>query len=284
MRQIYDFSRENTALLAGLVDRCGSWWVASSPQEVQELEANRAALASVGVASELRTAAEACRALGATGLGPALFLPEDGRVQVEQAIAALEARAVAAGAEIRRSGQAAHVEAAVTVVAAGAWSSDVHPWFDGLVHGIREQVRVGTVSTRETGVFRAGQGYVFGAVRGGELRLGGARWATPHLEVGEREPVVVDVVQQKLDAFAKRAWPASEVASRHAYISAGTCDGLPLIGPIPGSPDIVACAGFGGNDWGLALRAARAVADGLLTGTSDGVPKLFRSSRMRRRG
>jgi glycine/D-amino acid oxidase-like deaminating enzyme len=109
----------------------------------------------------------------------------------------------------------------------------------------------------------------------GAIVASGCRWASPHLEEGETEPVVVDGVQARVEGVLREHFPdlaTVAIERRWATIETTTCDGLPIVGPIPGRPRRIACAGWHGNGPGFAVRAARAVADGLLFGRPEGVP------------
>ena len=96
----------------------------------------------------------------------------------------------------------------------------------------------------------------------------GCRWATAHMEVGETdETVQVDLIEQKLLQAIQGLTGSSttfEVLQRWSGIMALTCDGLPLVGPVPGGSRRAVCAGFNGQELGFALQAARAVSTGLL--------------------
>ena len=113
----------------------------------------------------------------------------------------------------------------------------------------------------------------------GSVVVSGCRWATPHLEVGEDDDTVIsEAVNARLEAVLRQHWPMlQDAAITHRWTSIMTfsCDGLPIIGPLPGRPRIIACGGFGGFSPTLAPRAARAVVDGILTGESPGVPASF---------
>jgi glycine/D-amino acid oxidase-like deaminating enzyme len=86
-------------------------------------------------------------------------------------------------------------------------------------------------------------------------------------------------VDEKLHTMLGRLWPGIVATRSWAGIAAFTCDGLPLVGPLPGHPRQVACVGYGGADWSFALRAGQAVADGLLTGETQGLPARFSPAR-----
>lgn len=111
------------------------------------------------------------------------------------------------------------------------------------------------------------------ADRGG-LTLAGARWAEPHLGVGDAHrcplsPAVLD----KLTALAAQDFGvASPPDERCAVITWESCDGLPLVGPLPGTPRELACTGFGAATLPYGLAAARALVDGLLGRAGPALP------------
>jgi glycine/D-amino acid oxidase-like deaminating enzyme len=232
------------------------------------------------------------------GAGPSFELDGDGVVEPSLALDALAARARSAGAAqvsgevlavdedaagllVRLGpGPVRTVRAEVVVYAAALGSAAIEPYFEDKLVPIREQaVWTAPVAERFPGAWRLGFGLTFLRQRAdGGLVVGGCRWATPHLEVGERAPVTVDKVQDRIDAFAKRHLPPLTVLERRAWIETHTCDGLPIVGPLPGAARRIACVGFCGNDWGLAPAAAQAVADGLL-GEVTAVPSFLSASR-----
>jgi glycine/D-amino acid oxidase-like deaminating enzyme len=116
----------------------------------------------------------------------------------------------------------------------------------------------------------------------GALDAVGARWATPHMEVGETEPVPAPAVDAMLERLTRHAFPeAGARAGSWAGIVGESCDNLPFFGPIPGRPREIACAGFG--FWGLPViwRAAAAIAAGLLGDASAEVPRTLSTGRFR---
>ncbi len=117
----------------------------------------------------------------------------------------------------------------------------------------------------------------------GAIHLSGCRWATPHLEMGETDDTVIsEAVDQRLTAFLHQHWPSlaqTPITHRWTAIMTFTCDGLPILGPLPGRPRIISCGGFGAYSPSFALRAAQAVTNGILTGDSPGVPECFTTRR-----
>lgn len=114
----------------------------------------------------------------------------------------------------------------------------------------------------------------------GGLDAAGARWATPHMEVGETAPVPEPRVTAMLERLTRAAFPdAGAVVSARAGIVGESCDGLPIVGPIPGRPRAIVCTGFGVAGLSYALPCARAVVDGLLGRPTGGVPAPLRVTR-----
>jgi len=301
-REVFTFSRENLDLLAAEtpVDRCGGLWGAVDDRERGQLQANRDALAAVGVGAEPWEPEQVAAATGGTDFGPALHLPGEGLIDPARAVHDLARAAEAAGATIHvgcpvrdlaRESAGVRIDlpgrsllADVVVLAAEPRLPSIHEFFEDKITPYREQaVLTGAVDLPLRVGLRAQYGYftVRPAPDGG-LVVRGARWATQHMEVGETAEVPSTKVQAKIDAFVQQRFPAAAAAGvtdRWAWIEAMTCDGLPIVGPLPGSVRFVSCAGFGGNETGLGIRAARAVADGLLTGRAPGVPSFFSPER-----
>jgi glycine/D-amino acid oxidase-like deaminating enzyme len=114
----------------------------------------------------------------------------------------------------------------------------------------------------------------------GLLDASGARWATPHMEVGETVPEPEPRVTAMLERLTRHAFPGvGAVRGVRAGIVGESCDGLPIVGPVPGRPRIVVCTGFGVAGLTYALPCARAVVDGLLDRPGAGVPAVFRVTR-----
>jgi glycine/D-amino acid oxidase-like deaminating enzyme len=113
----------------------------------------------------------------------------------------------------------------------------------------------------------------------GGVEAAGARWATPHMEVGETDPTPNPRVTAVLERLTREELGVGAIRGVRAGIVGESCDGLPIVGPIPGRPREVACLGFGGNGLAYALPCARAVVDGLLGRPGPGVPPALRVTR-----
>ncbi|MBW6421187.1 FAD-binding oxidoreductase [Rhizobium sp. XQZ8] len=66
----------------------------------------------------------------------------------------------------------------------------------------------------------------------------------------------------KLKEKLTKLWPKANATISHAWCGAfgETSDGLPLIGPVPGSPNIFAAYGYGGNGITFSYLASRMIA------------------------
>jgi glycine/D-amino acid oxidase-like deaminating enzyme len=285
----------------GLLDRCGGLWAALDGREPDDIEQSAAALTRLGIPAEAIDADEAERKTGAYNLGPALWLPQDGRIDPWPALVSLAEAAEAAGALLL--GQCAarvlpeadsrvrvaigdHVlHAEAVVVAAGAQSGQVEPTLEHHITAVREQALLTEPCFAwYGGIPRAGHAYTSWRQQpDGHLLVSGCRWASPHLEVGEDDDThISERIQTKIETFFRRALPAAEeiaVIDRWAWVFAVARDGLPLVGPLPGDPTRLVIAGTGATGAGMEFALGASVAQGLLTGESA-VPDFLAANRL----
>lgn len=296
-REVYDFGRQSVDLLAERtpVARTGGLWVALDDREGAQMDANAAALERMGVTAVVLPEGAVEEMIG-EAFGPALLVTEDALVDPAAAVADLAGAAEGLGARIfvrsrvtgvervdagvRVSVDGGSIVADVVVLAAEAASVDVHEFFHDKITPVREQALITAPTTLPLCVGIRGQQGWFGARTdvGGRLVVRGARWSTPHFEVGETEAVPGGPVAERLEGLLRARFPSLSgvpIVDRWAWIDAASCDGLPIVGPMPGSPRFLCLAGFNGNEAGLGVRAARVVADGLLTGRAPGLPQGF---------
>lgn len=184
------------------------------------------------------------------------------------------------GQALRVDGESWRIEAELVVASAGAWAPGVEPWFREKVFPVRAQHRFEPHSKGPEFMGRSQHGYVtWGAARGGRV-ISGCRWASPHLEIGESEHQLNSKVALKLREFSQRLPQFSnEEVMEWTSIMGFSCDGLPILGPIPGQPRKIACVGFNGQDLSLAMACAEQVARGIVEGGTAGISARLLSSR-----
>jgi len=108
----------------------------------------------------------------------------------------------------------------------------------------------------------------------------GARWATPHLEVGETAAHPEPRVTAALVRLLAQDHGSHVTGSARVGVVAESCDGLPIVGPIPGRPRVVACVGFGAQGWSWGPGAVRSVVDGLLGRPTPPLPPTLSARRL----
>ena len=281
-----------------LLDRTGALMAAGMPQETEQHPVDAEALNTLGITAEPWAPEEVAARTGTAEFGPGLWVPSAGLL-ARDAATRLATKAQTAGARFVLSTpvtglhsdgamttvhtSSGSTDADVVILATGAQLAQVDPWFEDKCYPVRTQL-LATEPLESALPFpiRTQLGHAQ-LVPGPEQCLisSGCRWATPHLEAGEADDTIVSVqVHDKLTQLTLRHRPdASAPTHQWAGIMAFTCDGLPLLGPIPGRSRIISCTGFAGHQATLGLGAARAIADGLLGQSHIHVPDPFALSR-----
>jgi glycine/D-amino acid oxidase-like deaminating enzyme len=315
-RALLDATAWNLDLLEdhGLMERCGALFPAMGALEAEELAASLALHAAWGDPVDGWSAEEVAARTGATGFGGGRFDPRGGRVRPRAAILALAERARAAGAalctgvEVLRVtdagddnrvvalaqpqsgvGEAILVEvrASVVIYAGDHRLGGIDSFFLDKVHGVRlqQQRRASAIGLRApTFPISTQFSYAWAcASEAGGLITGGCRWATPHLEVMETDEEVQNpLVDAKITSVVAGRWPGwaeAPVVERWSLIATFTCDGLPLVGPLPGRATEHALCGWNGRPWSWAMAAATDLAERLLRGGPSRLPAQLAPSR-----
>jgi glycine/D-amino acid oxidase-like deaminating enzyme len=279
------------------VDRAGTYRVSLGEPEWREWQTSARLLEQWGVDSrELSSAEVETEGLGC-GFDGAVWIGGEGQVALGSLLDALEAKLhgraevrtgtarvdkTLGGVTLQTADGAVHAE--VAILAAGANSRSVHPWFKPMVFPVRVQ------SLHIPGARLPGPALVrhrFEAWTSDAAGVGfvGCRWAEqPEMEAGVTDDgSVSDLVIERSREFLGRHHPDLDLAGARASagITAFSCDGLPLVGPLPGEPRVHALCGWGG--WGLSWigAAAEDVAAAVLgSGTVDAIPAALRPRRM----
>lgn len=287
-KQITRFTREGVALWGPRIDPVGVGYLPKGKGECEELEDNLKALSMLGVA------AEPWEDHGFPMLGKGWRQPQGGTFDPQTSMCEL-----AKGVRIVANQKVVSIEddgfdlmvhtdknrrvrADLVVMTGGA---QVTPWAKAKFHPVRHQA-LATEATEAVLPFPAHLQYGYTSIRQtveGRIVAAGCRWASPHMEVGETDDTIINpAVHTKLMGFLHQHFPSTanlDVTHQWSAIMTFSCDGLPVIGPLPGRPRIISCGGFGAFGPSLSLRAAKAVVDGITTGESPGVPACFSTQR-----
>jgi glycine/D-amino acid oxidase-like deaminating enzyme len=257
-RAYVQLTRQSGGLLREELEVTAGGWRVGIRDEAKELQDAVAASSRLGLESRLTD----------TPLGRARLVPEDGTVDLSPLTADIRSSTVTAIDE----GDRLHLHGAdlqcEVVLLCGDWRlAQLAGWFADKLTPVRAQALLldGAVEAGGSGQW----GHLYWANSPDGLLVGGARWATPHMESGETDPSPNPRVSERLRAFAAQHWPDATERGERAHIRTYTCDNLPIVGPMPGRSRVVCCAGFGENELALAPVAARVVVDGVLTGRSD---------------
>ena len=112
----------------------------------------------------------------------------------------------------------------------------------------------------------------------GRFLLGGGRQHYRADEGDTTEDRISPGVQAFLDDYLQKYFPdvTAPVAHRWSGIMGFSCDGLPLVGTLPGRPRIGFAVGFTGHGLALAGATVERAVDRLLTGRHAGAVDVSR--------
>lgn len=306
-RLLWDFLRDNHELLRAAIAaagidcgllRQGGLRLAETPHEYTELEAAAALLAAEGKPHRLVPAPDLPRWLPAgRGFHGALFLDGEAVVHPVRLVRGLASVATAAGARLFE-------HRAATAITGGAGDFSVQLTDGRTVHAsvvvhctstlARELDRTGLLA-RAVFPFR-GQilaseplppavlaefppfamssnfCYEYFRVHGGRFVIGGKRWSVPGEELGVLDDAGHHpAITQNLLAYVREHFPtlaATPFPHLWTGIMAGTPDGLPLLGALPGEPGEFALCAFNGYGLSFAFLAGRCLAEMIVDGQS----------------
>lgn len=166
----------------------------------------------------------------------------------------------------------ARVEGELHVWAAPDCPADA--WFDDKVgrvrwHGVPLPDPVPPRCSRQFSVFALG-GWMWGA-----------RWAEPHFGIGDgpetppSAPVLAALARLAEQDFGRLTPPGG---GRTRTVGE-SCDGLPIVGPLPGRPRHIALTGFGTSPGTFGPAAVDAVAAGILGEGGAALPRALSAAR-----
>lgn len=307
-RALWAFIRDNNGGLrsevhdAGIdcgLTEAGGLRLAETEHEFAELQQAGALLATEGIDHRLVDAAGVRELLpAAEGFHGAMLLPGESCVQPAAMVRGLAALARSAGARIVQHAPVAAIEGAMgqfdvrladgrrleatavvhctaalgaAIDRSGFLGRTVFPFrgqiiaTDPLPDAVQERFAPYAMSSNFC--------YEYFRMHGGRFVLGGMRWSVKGEELritddGAHNPEV----SRNLEAYARRHFPIladTPFPEVWTGIMAGTHDGLPLVGPMPGQPGAFAYLAFNGYGLSFAWLGGKLLADHVLKGKSD---------------
>lgn len=268
--------------------RRGTWSLAGSEHELAELTRSCRLMVEAGIRVEMHDEALVRRELGAQGFhGGALYV-DDGEVHPVKLVRAIAERSGAAfhphhevheidaasGDTVVVRTQRRTFHAASVVLATNGYSAQLDRWFEDKIYPTRGQILV----TDPVAAFMGAPCYCnfvldyFRQLPDGRVLIGGFRQLEKESEVGTAD-VVNAPIQEALEAFLAAHFEAlrgTRIAYRWSGVMGFSADGVPLIGALPGRPNVYFVGGFTGHGIGFGFRAGQLLARLMLHGE---VPK-----------
>ena len=271
------------------ISECGSLLLAETPEEAKELECAARALDKDGIEIHYHSRDPLGR-----GYHAGIEQPQDGGVQPYLLTRSILAQS---GAELITNNEVYRIDCAddlVTVdtrryrflaryvlLCTNAWSAQIDPWFHGKVVPTRAQCLV-TEPLDHLPLPYCGYsdyGYMYyRSTFDGRFLLGGGRKNFRSQEDDTSEDKLNPQVQAVLDSYLKTYFPdvTAPVAQRWSGIMGFSCDGLPLVGSLPGKPRVGFAVGFSGHGLAMGAASAERAVDKLLHGVNAGAVDVAR--------
>lgn len=300
-REIWDMSRRSFShwreFIANSpfdvpIDNSGSLLLAETREEAKELEQAARALSADKIDIEYYSRDPLAR-----GFYAAIEQPLDAGVQpylLAKTVVAQSGAEIIPNNELYRleqQGDALRVytrqavfTARYVMLCTNAYSPMIDPYFAGKVAPTRAQCLV-TEPLDHVPVPYCGYsdyGYMYyRSTFDGRFLLGGGRKQYQQEENNTSEDRLNPKVQAFLDRYLAKYFPdvTAPVAHRWSGIMGFSCDGLPLVGTLPGKPRVGFAVGFTGHGLALAAATAERAVDKLLNGVSAGAVDVARFDR-----
>lgn len=276
------------------IDECGSFLLAESADEARELQQAARALHADGIDAVFHD-----RDPFGRGYYAAIEQPWDAAVQPVQLAQAVFR---ASGAELIANNEVYAIDpigpecvrvasyrcvfqARKVLICANAYAPRLDSYFTGKVIPTRGQCLV-TEPLPEPilrGCGYSDYGYMYYRMTfDNRLLIGGARKNFRAMEHDTTDDRTTAEVQGALEAYLRARFPEAAdtpIARRWAGIMGFSADGLPLVGSLPGKPDVAFAVGFHGHGLALGAATAERAADWLINGADPGVLNAARLDR-----
>jgi glycine/D-amino acid oxidase-like deaminating enzyme len=302
---LWTISRDNHALIHSLVESekldClyaarGSYTLALSEQEAKALSRSAQALHEDGFPAEYLDDAAVERVFPGGGFLAGLFNPGDGEIHPVRFVRGLARVAERKGACIFERTPVTKLDVGATsavletpggrlsssmvLLASNAWTGLLHPYFEGAIVGMRGQMLATAPCPQRIlpAPVYADFGFeYFRQLPDGRVLAGGGRRSSLDTELTFADRPT-EKVQGAVESFLHSCFPATRglaVTHRWAGIMGFSCDELPNVGPVPGSVNVYAAAGYHGHGLGYAIIAGKAVSEMMLDGKTSVPGEIF---------
>jgi hypothetical protein len=300
-RRIWEFTRENRTLLLERVlpgaehrvalERSGSVHAAASEHEWTEIVRSAALLAEDGFPVSLIEKDALARELSTPAYHGGLFDPEAIALHPVGLCELILEQAVAAGARFHPHHEVHAIEphegdvevrthratfvSDVVLLCTNAYAPLLHGHFVDKVYPTRGQMWATAPVPRRLipWAVYADFGYeYFRQLPTGQVLAGGWRQHHENAEKGYSDETTADL-QDGLWDYMTATFPdlaSARITHRWAGVMGFSADGLPLLGELPSQPRVKYLLGYTGHGYGFAFRAAKALADLVVNGTSPG--------------
>ncbi len=292
-KRVHAWSLENHHLMAQAIrdehieceyQKRGSLQLAGSSQEEDELKESADLLNTDGFKADFVPQNGLSPALRQAGFTMGVHLPEDGELHPAAFVRGMGSAAAKHGAALFENSRVTaldastpgsvhlrtpngEIEAALVIVATNARAGDLLPTLADKVDPVRGQMlATGPNKILFDCPIYANHGYDYWRQDpSGCVVLGGWRNLDPDGEVGHNEAPKPHI-QAPMAAFLKKMGVDAPILHQWAGTMGFSRDGLPLVGPAPGTPGALAGVGFTGHGFGFAFLAGKALAEQALEG------------------
>lgn len=294
-KHIYEFAEENQSLIHEFseecgqslgIDKSGSYILADSIDELEELEESFELLTEDGFSVELMKEDPLDRGFygallnsGDFGVNPVQLtraLLEVSGVEVIESEHILRLDSDHNSGKTEVLGTANSYFADTVILATNAYSSLVDHWFQDKYQTARGQILITRPLSRRIidRLCYANYGWVyFRQLDDLRLLLGGRRQLYLDQEVGYAD-VITPQVQSALEEYMKDSFAdvvGTPIDYRFSGVMAYTRDGLPILGELPGRERVFYALGFNGHGLGYGMAMARLLIQVAMDGGSPGL-------------
>lgn len=292
---IYRFAEENQQLLREFHDQssvdisleeCGSYILAASIEELEELEESHELMREDSFEVELLKedpldrgyygALYSKRDLGINPYKLTQALIEASRVNIIENEHILRVESLPDDGGLEVIGTKTSFSAERVLLTTNAYSSLIDPWFQKIYHPVRGQILVTQPLNKEIvdKICYANYGWVyFRQLANKRFMLGGRRQMFREREIGFAD-IITPEVQSALEEYMKDFFEdvvGAPIDYRFSGVMAYTNDGIPVVDEHPHLKGLFYALGFNGHGLGYGLRMAKHLIAHALDGEDPGV-------------